>query len=157
MIQENLDIFGEHPKYENLINVIVEIDTERKGDLAAADRLYNFGLNQLEKGRNIKAIHYLGRSLIKLFKEERRNELVRALYFISSAYESIGLLWAARGSLIHAAAINDFVQYQELDKIQYRCFRRLATIELQLGRVGYALEWFQADYAISQITRAVSR
>ena len=152
VIQENGDAFGEIPEYENLVNLIVEIDTKRKGEIPAAKSLLKFGLQHLGSGRNYKAIEYIGKSLVNLYKKESKDDFVHALYFIAYAYEKVGLLWAARGSLIHAAsyATSDFRKNQEINEMQVKCCRRLKMIELRLGRVGYILEWHEGELILSQ-------
>jgi hypothetical protein len=152
VIQENGNIFGDIPEYEKLINLIAEIDTKRKGEIPAAKSFLNYGIQHLKSDRHYKAIEYIGRSLIGLYKKESKNDFLHALYFISYAYEAVGLLWAARGSLIHAAsyATGDLRQYQDVNELQIKCCRRLKLIELKLGRVGYILEWHEADLILSQ-------
>lgn len=152
VIRENGDVFGEIPGYEELINLITEIDTKRKGEIPAAKSFLKYGLQHLESGRHYKAIEYIGRSLIGLYKKESKDDFIHALYFIAYSYEAVGLLWAARGSLIHAAsyATGDLSQRQEVNELQSKCCRRLKMIELKLGRVGYILEWHQADLILSQ-------
>ncbi|PSL28342.1 hypothetical protein [Chitinophaga ginsengisoli] len=152
ILLENGDILSDQPEYENLVNDIVELETERKGDLAAAHTLQNFGISHLESERYHKSIEYLGRSLFGLYKQESKKEFIYSLYFIAYAYEAIGLRWAARGSLIHASsyAFSDFKQHQKIDSLQYKCCRRLKWLELLLGRISYALEWHQTDLTILQ-------
>lgn len=154
IIQENGDFFGDIPEYENLINLIAEIDSKRKGEIPAAKSFLNFGLQHLEAGRYYKAIEYIGKSLIGLYKKESKNDFIHALYFIARGYQAVGLLWAARGSLIHAASytISDLKNYQDLNDMQYKCCRLLKMIELRLGRIGYTLEWHEADLVLSQQT-----
>lgn len=152
LIRENDDVFGEIPEYENLINLIIELDTKRKGEIPAAKASLDYGLAHLDAGRHSKAIEYIGRSLFGLYKKESKQDFIHALYFIAYAYEAVGLLWAARGSLIHAVsnATNDLRQLQKIDEIMYKCCRRLKEIELRIGRVGYALEWHEADLVLSR-------
>lgn len=152
IIQESGDIFGDIPEYEKLINLIAEIDTRRKGEIPAAKSFLNYGMQHLEADRHYKAIEYMGRSLIGLYKKESKRDFIYALYFIAYAYEAVGLLWAARGSLIHAAsyATEDLRQHQEINELQAKCCRRLKMIELRLGRVGYTLEWHEVDLILSQ-------
>jgi hypothetical protein len=152
IIQENGDVFGDIPEYEKLINLIAEIDTKRNGEIPAAKSLLNYGMQHLGAHRHYKAIEYIGRSLIGLYKKESKDDFIHALYFIAYAYEAVGLLWAARGSLIHAAsyATSDFRQHQEVNELQCKCCRRLKMIELKLGRIGYTLEWHEADLVLSQ-------
>lgn len=151
LIQENGDVFGDIPEYEKLINLIAEIDIRRKGEIPAAKSFLKYGMQHLEAARYYKAIEYIGRSLVGLYKKESKEEFIHALYFIAYAYEEAGLLWAARGSLIHAAsyATSDLRQRQEVNELQSKCCRRLKMIELRLGRIGYVLEWHQADLVIS--------
>jgi hypothetical protein len=152
LIQENGDVFGDIPEYEKLINLIAEIDTKRKGEIPAAKSLLKYGLQHLESGRNYKAIEYIGKSLIGLYKKESKEDFIQGLYFIAYAYEAVGLLWAARGSLIHAAsyATSDLKQHQEINELHAKCCRRLKMIELRLGRVGYVLEWHKVDLVLSR-------
>lgn len=152
IILENGDVFGDIPEFEKLINLIAEIDTKRKGEIPAAKSFLNYGIQHLEAGRNYKAIEYIGRSLIGLYKKESKQDFIYALYFIAYAYEAVGLLWAARGSLIHAAsyATEDLRQHQEINELQAKCCRRLKMIELRLGRVGHTLEWHEVDLVLSQ-------
>jgi hypothetical protein len=152
IIQENGDVFGDILEYENLINLIAEIDSKRKGEIPVAKSFLNFGLQHLEADRYYKAIEYIGKSLIGLYKKESKKDFIHALYFIAQAYQAVGLLWAARGSLIHAAsyAISDLKHYQDLNDMQYKCCRLLKMIELRLGRIGYTLEWHEADLLLSQ-------
>lgn len=151
LIQENGDIFGEYAEYENLINLIAEIDGKRKGEIPAAKSLLKFGLQHLESERYYKAIEYIGKALVGLYKKESKDDFIRALYFIAFAYEAVGLPWAARGSLIHAAsyATSDFKHGEDVNEIQVKCCRRLKMLELKLGRVGYILEWHETELILS--------
>jgi hypothetical protein len=151
LIQENGDVFGDIPEYEKLINLIAEIDARRKGEIPAAKSLLKYGIQHLEAGRHYKAIEYIGRSLVGLYKKESKDDFIHALYFIAYGYEAAGLLWAARGSLLHAASytVSDLRQRQEVYELQGKCCRRLKMNELRLGRVGYVLEWHQADLVLS--------
>ena len=97
--------FGNSAGFDDLFLTIEEVWARREGDLAAAQVQLSRGAQQLDADRPLQAIRTLGRSLTRLFKNESKNELVKALYLCSSAYERIGLLWAARGSAISAAAL----------------------------------------------------
>lgn len=151
MLQDLGDAFGDFPEYEELVLKIIEVDTKRKGELPAAISLFNFGIQQLNAKRTYKAIDYIGRALIGLYKEESKHSFIEALMIISIAYERAGLLWAARGALINAAsyATNDFWTYNEVNENQVEVYNRLKKIELRLGRIGYAMEWHQLDMMIS--------
>ncbi len=118
---------------------------ERKGDVTAARMLLGRGVQLLQKDQHLDALRYIGRGLGRLYKEESRDDLIRALYLAGSAYAETGLLWAARGSFLNAASIatNDYHKYRKLSHRQVGCYERLKWIELQLGRLSQALEWYE--------------
>ncbi|OGU95722.1 MAG: hypothetical protein A2475_03940 [Ignavibacteria bacterium RIFOXYC2_FULL_35_21] len=131
--------------YEELLEYLVEVVTTREGEISAGDLLLNRGMQLLKTGRIYKSIACLGRALRLFCKKESNDRLVNALYFLSKAYEDAGLLWSARGSLLWATSVatSDFWIYSNINTMQLACCIRLKFIELQLGRIGYALEWHQ--------------
>lgn len=139
--------------YEDLFETIVEVTSKREGDLKAARMLLKRGAQQLDASRPYEAIRTLGRALRRLHTHESRDELVRALYFCGAAYERAGLLWAARGTLLHAASVatNDFWAYSELNSLQAACYRRLKWVELRIGRIPHALAWHEMDRVVRTI------
>ena len=92
---------------------------------------------------NYEAIRLLGRAQQKLALEEHRGEWIISLAACGSAYESTGLLWAARSSLLAAAnlAFLQFVTRGDLVPEALVCVRRLVWLEIQLGRVPCVLAW----------------
>src|SRR4028118_83153 len=105
------------------------------------------GAQHLQADRRYEAIRVLGRALSKLFKHESREDLIRALYLCGTAYEHVGLLWAARGATLTATAIavNEFWTYSEITHLQGTGYSRLKWIELQLGRIPHLLNWHELD------------
>lgn len=150
-INEMQDIFTGNKEYENLQEKIIEVTTQRSGDIAAAKMLHKRGLRYYESGDFYKAIVFLGKALYRFYKKESKNDLVRTLFLLSMAYEDAGLLWAARGALINAAshATSEFWTYSKVNKAQVLCYERLRTIELRLGNIGYSLEWHQLNHIMS--------
>lgn len=140
------------PEYEELFNAVVAAATIREGEMCAARMLMARGEQQLEAERPYEAIRLLGRALCGLFKEESRTDAVRALYGCAHAYERVGLLWAARGTLLSAASLasSELALYGHVTIAQAICYSRLKWIELQLGRVPCALAWHEVDLATRQ-------
>ncbi|HWY79107.1 MAG TPA: hypothetical protein VNW29_01995 [Candidatus Sulfotelmatobacter sp.] len=147
IINEMEDIFSGNEEYEKLQERIVEINTQRYGDVSTAEMLYSRGRHYYDSGQFYKSINYLGKALYKFYKKESKEDLVCTLFLLSMAYEDAGLLWSARGALINAAsyATSDFWIYSEINRMQIICYERLRTIELRLGNVGYALEWHRLN------------
>jgi hypothetical protein len=145
LLNEMDDVFSGESAYEELQEHLVEVVTEREGDLSAGELFLNRGIQHLKGKRIYKAIDFLGRALRRFYKKESKDQLVHALFFLSIAYEDAGLLWATRGVLLNAAshATSDFWLYSKINTMQLSCYKRLKTIELLLGRIGYALEWHQ--------------
>src|SRR5262249_22556836 len=81
---------------------------------------------------------------------ESRKQEIRALYLCARAYEKVGLLWAARGTMLAAASIatNEFWKHDRVTTAQAACYWQLKWIELQLGRIPQVLIWHQLDQAI---------
>ncbi|MFZ3031468.1 MAG: hypothetical protein WA082_00335, partial [Candidatus Moraniibacteriota bacterium] len=139
-----LDVaFSGLKEYEELQEHLVEVVTKRRGEIPAAEMLLERGIQHLKAKRYFRAIDCIGRSLHRFYKQESRDDLVRALVLLSRAYREVGLLWAARGALINAAshATSAFWVYNEINTAQLKCYDELKLIEVQLGRVGAALDW----------------
>ena len=149
-------VFGDLPAYNELFETVVETTAQRAGEVAAARAVLSRGAQQLDADHPYAAIRTLGRALRSLHTHESRRDLVRALYLCASAYERVGLLWAARGTLLVAASVatNDFWSYQDVTPAQGVCYNRLKWLELQLGRVPHILAWHELDRAITGVLAA---
>lgn len=135
------------PAYGELFGSIVKITSARSGEVSAARMLLERGAQQLEADRPADAIRTLGSALRRLYKHESRHDAVRTLYLCGCAYDHVGLLWAARGTLLVAAsmATGELWTYGEVTRVQAACYRQLKWLELQLGRLPQVLAWHQAD------------
>jgi len=135
--------------YEDLFETVVKTAAKRKGEVVGARMLLKRGAEQLDAERPYEAIRTLGRALGNLYKHESRHEMVRALYLCAAAYERVGLLWAARGTLLNAASIatNEWWAYSDVSLAQAACYNRLKWVELQIGRVPHVLAWHEVDRA----------
>lgn len=147
---------GEMSGYEALHDQLVEVVARRKGEVEGARLLLQRSEQQLDADCPVDAIRSIGKALHRLAKEESRSAFCRALYACGCAYERIGLLWAARGSILTAASISisDLWKYEDVTPFQAICFRRLKWIELQLGRVPYVLSWHEVDVGIRGVLLA---
>ena len=141
------DYLEGRPAYDALFEVIVEVSSRRKGEVVAARMLLRRGGQHLKADQPYDAIRLVGRALRGLYKHESRDEIVRALYLCGIAYERAGLLWAARGSMLHAASVatNEFWTYSTVVSAQAACYRRMKWLELQLGRFPHALAWHESN------------
>lgn len=147
IVQELGGVLGDRPAYERLADLIVETISKHDGDIAAARLLVTRGAQHLQAGRAYDSIRVLGRALARLFKYESRDVLIRALYLCGAAYEHVGLLWAARGATLTAAALatDSFHTHSEITPQQNTGYARLKLIELRLGRLPHVLTWHELD------------
>lgn len=138
------------PTYDDLFETIVEVTSRRDGEVSAARMLATRGSQHLEADRPYEAIRSLGRALVRLYKDESRQDIVHALYLCSKAYYDVGLYWAARGAAVTAASIamNEFHAYEIVNSLQRACLDRAKWLELRLGRVFQALAWHEVDQAV---------
>ncbi len=150
------EFLGNIAEYDRLHDELVDVVSRRKGEVEGAQLLLQRAQQQLDADRPLDAIRSIGKALRRLAKEESRTMFWLALYTCACAYERIGLLWAARGTLLAAASMSmsDFWKYEEVTPFQASCFRRLKWIELQLGRIAQVLSWHEVDSFIRAILTA---
>jgi len=153
VVMELGKVLGELPGYQDLIETIVDVTSERSGEVRAARLLTSRGAQQLNADRPADAIRTLGRALARLYKHESRHDLVLAMYACGVGYERVGLLWAARGTLLNAASIatNDFWSYEEVTRQQAACYNHLKWLELRLRRIPQTLAWHELDRTVRSV------
>lgn len=145
MLRELAPIIGEAEGYDELYDKVVDIEGTRHGESAKGELLLNRGLQKLSRKRSYEAIDDLAKAQMLLAKEEHRGQFIAALAGTGLAYESVGLLFAARASFVSALdrCLYAFVKEGTVDRRALPLFRKLAWVELQLGRPTYAFVWLK--------------
>ncbi len=154
LVTELDSAFGELESYEKLLDYITEYTTRREGEVRGAILWLKRGAKRLESNEPYQSIKLIGKSLAPLYKKESEKDLYAALNILSAAYTKVGLLWASRANLLLAASIvtGKFWRSGDILSAQVYAYMRLAKVELQLGRVNYALAWWElASVASSQV------
>lgn len=143
IIRELATIVGDSPGYDELLDAVIEIERERNGDRVAGELQLQRGLQKLERKKPYDAIDDLARAQILLAQEDCRDEFIAALCGTGLAYESAGLLYAARANLASALDRCLYSWFKEgaVDHRALPVLKKLAWLELQLGRVPYVLAW----------------
>lgn len=151
LITELDSLFGELSYYEALLDYFTEQASCRGSETNCALLWLKRGAKRLESGEPYQAIKLIGKSLIYLYKNETKKDLYVALNILSIAYQQAGLLWASRANALLAASIitDDFWKTGDVHAVQAHAYIRLALIELQLGRLNYALSWLGFVYAVN--------
>jgi hypothetical protein len=152
LIQEMGIVLTDSPQYDALFENVVTITQRRVSESEAGRLLLERGLQQLRKGRMYDTIRLCGRAQQKLALLECREELVQALMGCGLAYESAGLLWAARANVLAAAnqVFSYFTEHGQILPQAIRCIHRLVWLELRLGRIPYVLQWIETASVIAQ-------
>ncbi|HFK9515971.1 TPA: hypothetical protein ACIR4Z_001750 [Pseudomonas aeruginosa] len=143
LIRELSAIVGDSPGYDELLDAVIEIERDRNGDRAAGELQLQRGLQKLERQKSYDAIDDLARAQMLLAQEDCRDEFIVALGGTGLAYESAGLLYAARANLVSALDRCLYSWFKEgtVDHRALPLLKKLAWLELQLGRVPYVLAW----------------
>ncbi|MCQ9617980.1 hypothetical protein L1889_15965 [Paenalcaligenes niemegkensis] len=143
IVRELASFIGDSPGYDELLDAVIEIERDRNGDRAAGELQLQRGLQKLERKRPYEAIDDLARAQILLAQEDSRDEFIAALCGTGLAYESAGLLYAARANLVSALdrCLYSWFKERAIDRRALPLLKKLAWLELQLGRVPYVLAW----------------
>lgn len=141
MVKEISQVF-DTPEFDSLYELVVDVQRQRVSDGVAGESFRSRGRQKLKNEKPYEAIRWLGRAEELLVKEEYQYQLILTLLDGSYAYESAGLLWAARNKLIVAIerAFHLFQAKGEMPRIAYHCLRRLTWIEMQIGRIPQILQ-----------------
>ncbi|WP_185216964.1 MULTISPECIES: hypothetical protein [unclassified Chryseobacterium] len=144
-----IDIYSEvlpaNKEFDDLTDVIAEIEASRVSEKVAGKRYLNRGIVKLENNLNKDSLIFFGKAVRKLAKEETQNEFYLCLLFLSNAYSNLGLYWAANNSLI--SAINLYANnWYTTGTIHLRFLRgveQLLRNEIIIGRLPVILCWYE--------------
>jgi hypothetical protein len=143
LVRELAVFIGDSPAYDDLLDSVIEIERDRHGDRAAGELRLERGLQKLSRKKTCDAIDDLAKAQFLLAQEERRGEFIASLAATGLAYESAGLLFAARANLVSALdrCLYSYFKEGAVDARALPLLKKLAWLELQLGRVPYLLAW----------------
>ncbi len=142
------------PAFDALYDKLAETMRDRRGQGEAGMAHVERAIQKLRLDKPYEAIQWFGRAEKLLIKKEYREDLVKTLVGTSFAYERVGLLWAARNKALAAADLTlaVFVEKGQIIYATLPALKRLAWIELQLGRIPHSLEAITfADLIASQL------
>lgn len=139
------EIFGDLPGYDSLFDTVRQVAKRRLGDTQEGSLLFDRGLQLARVNRPKEALLYFGKARVRLFKEETKQEQIRATLACADAYTQLGLYWAARMDALTAAhgALGSRETIDELPFEGVYAATKMAWLELQLGRVFPFLAWHE--------------
>lgn len=136
-------LYGQNRRFDDLVDVVADIQSSRDKDISAASIQYQRGLQNLESKNYQDAIRHLSRSYVLYQKEDTLTELIRTSAFLAYAYYHVDLLYSAKVHYVKALSLllismgND----GKSDHLVVTILVRLCEIELSLGQVVSFLEW----------------
>jgi hypothetical protein len=152
IVEELGEWLATHNEYDALLEKVVEITQKRVGAQESGRMLLAGGFHKIRAGRSYDAIRLFGRAQQKLALHESLDELAEALFGCGLAYESVGLLWAARANALAAAdlTLREYLRHGRLGSRASTCVRRIVWLEIQLGRVACAMQWMQLAFVLAR-------
>jgi hypothetical protein len=137
--------------YERLLDSFLPLLEKRRSNAAAGQALMRRGMQKLEAGHYEDAVRLLGRSELKLAKEEHIDAFVRVTLGMASAYLALGLPWAARTKLLMAVDRSFAIMKDDGDipPSLLRSLHDLTWVEIQLGRIPQSLAAWRHFRSIS--------
>lgn len=151
------EFFGKLPGYDDLFQAMRVIAKERKGDISEGLLLFNRGMQLLDKQVPRDVLNYLGQARLRLAKNETKEEHMRASLACCEAYNELGLYWAARveALLVAHTALNTIESVYEFPTLGIYAVKRLAWLELRLGRIGPFIAWYELSRVLIEHLRSL--
>ncbi len=134
---------GTNAKFDELIDEIAKIQSERSKEISAAEIQYKRGDQHLRNGNYSDAVKYLSRSNVLYHKENTMAEMVQTSGLLGKAYSELDLLYCSKvyyckalGMLFKAIGDDGRTSHLMVTLLKELCF-----VELRLGQLTTFLEW----------------
>lgn len=138
---KSIKVFGEHfplsKEYDLLLDAVVRVKQKRDSDYSISQTLIPRAIDKMKAGLYEDTIVILGRVIIRLSKDESREDLIFCLNLLGRCYTSIGLLFAANVCLTAATSLslNSWFHKGYISKSTYNNSIELAKNEILIGRI----------------------
>jgi len=129
--------FPDDDDYEKLCDLVASLHEIRTSEGETGVILVDRAIQKLAAKRPNDAIKLFGRAETKLVKDEYKSDLVFSLVGCGGAYDSLGLSWASRSTLLAALTIcgNEMAESGYMHRIAVTAAKKIVWIEVRKGRV----------------------
>ena len=136
IVQELGRIVGGEKNYDEFFEKIIQFQAKRVGKAEEGRMRLERGYQKLKAGNFYDAIDQFAKAQSLLAQNEHKGEFVRAVAGTALGYESAGLLWAARASLVAALdrTLYEYFKEGQIASQALPLLRKLVWVEIQLGR-----------------------
>ena len=148
-LKETINIFDkilpDNKEYDNLIDVIAEIEATRISELTSGQTYLNRGVTKLKNNLNKESVIYFGKASRKLAKEETQMEFYYCLMLLSDAYSRLDLYWASYNAIVSATNIfsNNWSKTGNLNHKFLKGVEKILKNEIFIGRIPVLLCWYE--------------
>lgn len=157
-VHKSIQVFGkilpDSYEYDNLIEKLASINEKRSSELVASDIYVGRAIDKFKAGLYKDAVIWLGKSIVRLSKEESRDRLIPSISLLGKCYRNIGLLWASNNCFTFAAVLSLKSWFKEgyIEGKSYDLVIDLAKNEVMLGRIPLVLSTVEfANIILNQI------
>lgn len=139
------DVYSNNNSYDNLYDVLVNESGKRTSSITSGRNFLKRAFQKFEAGLYEDTIIYLGKSIIKISKNENEYELILILRLLGNCYRNIDLLWAANNAYLSALALSlkSWVSKGTISEKAYFIASDLYKNEILLGRVPQLLGLYE--------------
>lgn len=136
-------LIGSNKKFDDLIDKLTDIQSNRAKDICAAEIQYKRGIQHLDNQNFEGAIRNLTRSYVLYHKENTITYLVRTSGFLGQAYYEQDLLYSAKAYYVRALGFlfKDISDHGHSNHLMVTILTELCHVELRLGQLTTFLEW----------------
>lgn len=145
------EILPDNEDYDNLIDVIAEIEATRISELTSGQTYLDRGVTKLKNNLNKESLIYFGKASRKLAKDETQIEFYYCLMLLSEAYSNLDLYWASYNALVSATNIfaNNWFTTGNLSPKFLKSVEQILKNEVIIGRIPVLLCWYEL-YSVLQ-------
>ncbi|TCK82902.1 hypothetical protein [Albibacterium bauzanense] len=148
-LKDIINVYGEilpdNNDFDNLIDVIAEIEATRISELTSGQTYLSRGVIKLQNNLNKESLVYFGKAARKLAKDETQMEFYYCLMLLSEAYSKLDLYWASYNALVTATNIfaNNWYTTGNLSPNFLKGVEKILKNEAIIGRVPVLLCWYE--------------
>jgi hypothetical protein len=139
------ELYSDNSYYDDLYDILVDVQEKRTSAISSGRNFLQRAFQKYEANLYGDTIIYLGKSIVKISRNENEFELILVLRLLGNCYRNIGLLWAANNALISALAlcIKNWFTKGVIDVKAYFIAIELCKNEILLGRIPQLLSIYE--------------
>lgn len=142
IVQEVGEFLPDIPVVDEVFDLAGDILLKKSSDEEAVDLLIDRAIFKVGHDKPYDALGKIEEAIQKSSSRDSRGTQVQLFMTVGRIYESVGLIWAARGAFLLAfdQLFCEFAESGYGEHLILKAFRRLLWLELKLGRTLHVLD-----------------